>query len=200
MDRPEKNTTAEQQQKTHPYKKWFRVTVLSVALLIGGFVLGQAVGAGSPAAPGSEGDPLVTASWVEEKLEDVFSAIDGERQEKKDLEERLRKLEEEGVERPITGENDKEQLPAVPQYEVVRVPGGKTIYTGRGTEVIVRTGTVEAIEGEKGGISDVTAGRNLETGDTVERDHLVLSPREDGRGLKVESEAYVMIRGDYTLD
>ncbi len=184
------------QESNHPRRKWFRAMALALAFLLGGFVLGQAVGAGSPAAPGSESDPLVTASWVEEKLDALFQAIQDERYEREKLEDRMSQVEENGADSPAPGENG---TPA-PTFKVVEVPAGRMVLTGQGTEVVVRTGRVEAIAGPAGGLSDVTDGRNLDTGDTVERDHLIMSPRGDGRGLKVNSNAYIIIRGDYSLE
>lgn len=188
------------QDNTQARKRWIRMGVLALAFLIGGFVLGQAAGAGSPAVPGSESDPLVTASWVEEKMDALFTAIKEEKEEREKLEDRMKQVEEEGVERPAPDPAEDPPLPSSPLYEVHEVPAGRKVLTGQGTEIIVRTGRVEAIEGPKGGLSDVTAGRNLGTGDTVERDHLILSPRDDGRGLKVNSNAYIMIRGDYSIE
>ena len=50
------------------------------------------------------------------------------------------------------------------------------------------------------GVSDLTSGIDLMTGMQVETNHLLLVPRDDGRGILVSTEAWVMVRGDYIIE
>jgi hypothetical protein len=162
-----------------------RIIVLALAFVLIGFLLGQAAGAGSGVVPGSEEDPLATASWVEAKIQN--------------LENYIRQLEGSSAGRPLPGEGSIVTAPA-PVYRVVNVLNGKFILTGEGTEVILRSGKAAAVEGPLGdGLSDLTAGVNLAQDDAIQRDHLVLSPREDGRGILTCSDAILLIRGTYQV-
>ena len=158
----------------------FSLAVLFIMVLS----LGQAFSADSTRVPGSENDPLVTASWVEAKIN-----------------ERLRQLEGSGGAgmQPPAGEPVYITLPA-PTYEVVSVSSGRKMLTGSGTEIILRSGSAILVEGPGGGLSDLTSGTNLSAGDNIARDHLLLSPKDDGRGIMATTNTIFMVRGDYNLD
>ena len=84
------------------------------------------------------------------------------------------------------------------EYTVVRLTHGQSV-TGN-CEIILRSGTAAALCPGANGISDLTAGADL-AGDTeISLNHLLLIPRDDGRGITVTSaEAYIMVRGTYTV-
>jgi hypothetical protein len=77
-------------------------------------------------------------------------------------------------------------------------PGQKLIGTGS-TEIILRSGEATAIDNGENGISDLTSGTDLMTGNQVVSNHLLLVPRDDGRGITALTEAWVLVRGDYTV-
>ena len=71
---------------------------------------------------------------------------------------------------------------------------------GEGTEFILRSGLARAvvlIEGN--GLTNLTTGRNLKHGDLIERDHLILSPRDDGRGIITETEVILLVKNKYRI-
>lgn len=178
-----------------------RIVFLVFASLLVVFVLGKAAGANQTTAPGSEGDPLVTASWVEAKIDAFAKSLKEEQTERQKLEDRMKLLEGNGVgaEWPLPGEGGYPAMP-VPIYEVVVVPEDEFIFTGAGTEIILRSGKASAVVGPHGdGLSDLTAGVNLAQKDPVQRDHLIVSPRDDGRGILTLTEAIFLIRGDYKI-
>jgi hypothetical protein len=72
--------------------------------------------------------------------------------------------------------------------------------TGSGTEIILRSGSARLVEGPGGGLSDLTSGTNLSDGDNIARDHLLLSPKDDGRGIMAATNTIFMVRGDYNLE
>ena len=45
----------------------------------------------------------------------------------------------------------------------------------------------------------VTQGVDLGSGSAVPANHLLLVPRDDGRGIKATSDAIVMVRGEFTI-
>lgn len=84
-------------------------------------------------------------------------------------------------------------------YEVVHLYAGDRILGGEGTEIILRSGIAKAIDNGSNGISDLTAGKELWSGNSLQQNHVVLIPRADGRGVDVVEESYFMIRGAYTV-
>lgn len=85
-------------------------------------------------------------------------------------------------------------------YAVLHLLEGQALIGGEGTEIIVRSGEVKAIDNGIDGISDITAAMDLKSGTICKANHLLLVPRNDGRGITAVTEAYIMIRGPYTLN
>lgn len=84
-------------------------------------------------------------------------------------------------------------------FQVVEVSAGAKLIGGAGTELIVRGGKATAIDNGIDGISDLTAGKDLKTGNAVSLNHLLLVPKDDGRGLYCEARSWVMVKGTYTI-
>ena len=93
-----------------------------------------------------------------------------------------------------------EQTPAPSfDYTVVYLTRGQSI-TGS-CEIILRSGTAEALCPGSNGLSDLTIGADLAGGTEISLNHLLLVPRNDGRGITVTSaDAYIMVRGTYTVN
>lgn len=88
--------------------------------------------------------------------------------------------------------------------QVVELTRGQTLYGFEGTEFIVRTGRVVTVAGDNGdGLTDLTEGEDLRSGEEAEHDHLLLVPRSDNRGLRLDRKydgtAYVIVRGKYEI-
>lgn len=172
--------------------QWWWLGALSLGLLLVIFIGGQAANAGST-VPGSESDPLITESWAKA----YFSQeLQEERNKLRLLEERLQKLETGEAGRPSPAE------PAVSAaaFEIVSVAAGDKLLAGSGAEIILRSGRAKVLAGSGGGLSDLTAGCNLATGAPVKADHLLLSSRDDGRGIISESQVILLIRGDFKVE
>jgi hypothetical protein len=129
--------------------------------------------------PGSADDPIVTKSYVDEQVALI----------KKQLEEQ--------ASIPTSG--------GTAGLKVEKLVQGQKIYGLEGAEIIVRSGKVRVIAGEKGdGIPDVTEGTDLKGNEVVPLNHLLLIPRTDNRGVYVEKTgsdgfSYVIIRGSYSV-
>ena len=85
------------------------------------------------------------------------------------------------------------------QMVVVEVPAGKRLIGVAGTEIIVRSGSATAIDTLLGGLSDVTEGKDLKNGDAAPANHLLIVPRDDGRGIAASTPLFVMVRGSYSI-
>jgi hypothetical protein len=139
--------------KSHIFKILAAIALFALACL----VMTAAVRAAND-APGSEGDPVVTKSYVDKQL----SAAGG-------------------------------------VFTAVEVAAGRRLIGGAGAEIILRSGEAAIISNESNGVSDLTDGSDLMTGARALPNHLLLVPRDDGRGLTALTDLWVMVRGPYTL-
>jgi len=126
--------------------------------------------------PGGATDPVVTQSYVEGRLQALNDSIQAQIEE---------------LSLPTTGGQ---------AFEVIAVEAGQTIYLEANSQFILRTGEATAIAGPGGGLSDLTGGLDLQTNDLISRNHLLLVPRSDGRGVYFITQAYIMVSGSYTLE
>ena len=85
-------------------------------------------------------------------------------------------------------------------YTPIQLTAGQKLIGKEGTEIILRSGEATAIDNGANGISDITAGTDLMTGKQVALNHLLLVPRDDGRGITAVTDIWVMIRGDYEIN
>ena len=85
----------------------------------------------------------------------------------------------------------------ITDYDVVYLTKGQTIVGS--SEFILRSGSAISTCPGINGITDITDGVDLTDGMEIPWNHLLLVPRDDGRGITVTSvEAYIMARGQYT--
>ena len=87
-------------------------------------------------------------------------------------------------------------------FEVIELQAGQTVICGASTELIVRTKnavTTYIPDTAQGGISNLISGTDLWKDTIVPANQLLLVPRDDGRGIKAISRAFVMIKGQYTI-
>lgn len=138
--------------------------------------------------PGSQSDPLVTFSYVEKKFGEIKIYID----------EKLNNINLQPEEKSA--------------WEVVEVSEGKSLICKDGTELILRSGKGIAISNiskivENGaeiiidnGLTDVTDGNDLKMGDNIPRDHLLIVPRDDGRGVSCTKDSFFLVKGDYIIE
>lgn len=145
------------------------ITILSIALCL---IVVFSIGRDTFSEPGSEEDPLVTKSYIEKRIEQLKYYID----------------------QKISGDDS-----STSELEVVEVNSGQSIIGRAGTEIILRGGKGRVIAGELGGLSDITGGRDLQMGENVPANHLMIVPRDDGRGVYVLENAIFMVRGSYEI-
>ncbi|HOV80711.1 MAG TPA: hypothetical protein PK728_11520 [Bacillota bacterium] len=81
------------------------------------------------------------------------------------------------------------------QWKVADLKTGQVLQGRAGTELIVRRGRAVAVDSTANGIPDVTEGADIRAGEAVPLNHLLVIPREDGRGIRALSAVVVMYRG-----
>lgn len=153
--------------------------------------IGTYVSAASEATPGSVNDPLATKSYVDSQLENMIGIF----------QELLANNKNTDVAQPQPTEPVETPAPVSSTYKVLGpLPVGTIILGGEGTEVILRSGKALAKCPGENGLSDVTQGTDITNEKEIPLNHLLIIPRQDGRGITITHEAYLMIRGDYTIE
>lgn len=172
-----------------------RIVSISLAIIITvGLV--SIVAVNSAADPGSGEDPVVSQSYVDSKIETLTKSLQTAEQKIEILSKSLQTAEQK------IEILSKSTQASVQKFEVVEVKLGKSVICGDSTELVVRSGKAKAISSDAGGLSDLTAdnGGDLKNGANILTNHLLLIPRDDGRGIKVTSaSAWVMIKGKYEI-
>lgn len=128
--------------------------------------------------PGSEQDPIISLSYLNIKIDELKGYID----------EKTKSITSQD---PTTTGNE---------LVVVELQNGQSIIGKSGTEFIKRSGSGLAIVSLGGGLSDVTAGLDIGDGKSVPDNHLIIIPRDDGRGIYVtKDKTFIMVRGSYNI-
>lgn len=136
------------------------------------------------ATPGSSSDPLITLSYFEQKIEDLRKEFKKESTNKETEKEEIK-----------TPEIDTSAF----IFKIENLKAGSTLKCSEGTEFIIRTGEMKAIASASGGLSDVTDGANIDGDTVVPKNHHIVVPRDDGRGLSVVTGGAIMIKGKYEI-
>lgn len=182
----------------------------------------------SSVTPGSVNDPIVTKSYVDQKV----GAI------KVDIDARLLAIENDGsvktsteTEPTITGDVDMtviykyiddkvatmgdttsvsdgiNETANTGLFTVVEATKGQKIICGASAEIILRAGSATVIaSADNEGLADLTSGSDLRGDAQVPSQHHLLVSRDDGRGLLITSDmpdteidAYILVKGAYTV-
>ncbi|QQY80029.1 hypothetical protein EDD65_101153 [Keratinibaculum paraultunense] len=155
--------------------KFKRVTVFMVLIFL---MLGSIV---VFSEPGSEKDPLVSLSYLEKRINQLKEYID----------EKLSNID---------GSNGSPS-----DFEVVEILAGQSIIGKEGTEIILRGGTgngpgkAKIIALGKDGLSDLTVGKDLKKDEEVPLNHLLIVPRDDGRGVYALNDSVFLVKGRYEI-
>lgn len=144
------------------------------------------------ASPGDTNDPIVVLSYLNDRLTALID--DYNLESIKDMQVQVDKLDTSGQGASSGGTSEVGQA-----LEIVEVNAGEKLLAGAGTELILRQGEATIISSELGGISDITMGREFVSGMAVVPNHLLIVPRDDGRGVYAENYALFMVRGTYKI-
>ncbi|WHH58099.1 hypothetical protein [Petroclostridium sp. X23] len=157
--------------------------ILIVSLVMVGFQIVY----GAVAEPGSQEDPIITQSYLEEiVVPQIQESINAK------LTALTQKVDQ-------IKQGEPQQSASGDKYTVVSVAQGQKLIGAAGTEVILRMGKATIIATAKGGVADVTQGIDLPNGTAMPANHLLIIPVDDGRGLAAQQDLLVMVKGAYTL-
>lgn len=135
------------------------------------------------AAPGDSSDPIVVLSYLNDRISALIKEY--KLDEISNLQKKVDNL-------PSAGGSTS-------TLEVVEIKAGEKLIGGAGTELILRGGKAFVIGSELGGLSDVTAAKDFVSGMEFVSNHLMIVPRNDGRGAYTDNYAIFMVRGAYEI-
>lgn len=195
-----------------------------IAIILTVAVIGTADGV----IPGSEQDPLITQSFVDQKLAGLQLILDNATaaqnteiskhnteliKQRQEIAKQNTVIEAQNTE--ITSLKTevlslKEQIaslggaPAKPaasqnKYVAVKLPKGKALLTGESTEIIVKGGKCTAITSKSGGVMDIVTGKDLKAAEAVVSNRVLLSLQNDGRGVRASIDSTIWVKGTYTI-
>ncbi len=82
-------------------------------------------------------------------------------------------------------------------WRLETLSAGNYVLMKTGCEAVVRSGKAVVAGGE---LVSLTRGASLVPGMFAAPNHELLSPKGDGRGIKIHSAAYVLLRGDCNVE
>lgn len=200
-------------------RRWNRKTITSLLIIVSSLVAVHMIQAAT-AEPGTDEDPLVTKSYVDQKV-GSFSDKDQELTKKieelstedqvlaqtiEELTKTVKELSEKNEEYRLEKEGMETRLASIEKYGMfvaLELTANQKLMTGESAEIIMRGGTAKAIGGAGGGLSDITSGTgaDINTDQDIPLNHLLLVSRDDGRGISIVSKkAWVLVKGPYTIE
>ncbi len=173
-----------------------RIFLLALSILVAGAVSLQTFG--------DDSDPLISKSYLDKRIGQVDDKIDVLGDKVDDLELKVEKNQ-----KASESSQKEERIVEVPKaaptegsgktYKPLHFDAGESIYLAEGTEFIVRSGLAKVIDPLSNGLPDLTNGDNLELGEKIPLNHMILCPRSDGRGIQVHEDIWIMIKGPYSV-
>lgn len=168
------------------------ILLFGAGLWIGSVLTSHADSIISENQPGSSNDPIVTKSYVDDSVKQI---VQSEMSKQSVNEDKIKQIVADILK--SSGSQSGAGL------TVVGLKDGQMLYAGAGTEFIVRNGSAVVFSTDGNGVPDLTAGEDIKDGASVDNNHLLLFPRDGGRGIKpaegTKGTVYVMVRGKYLL-
>ena len=156
-------------------KKW-QIIVLVVAVA----VLSAGVGAYAATNYGTQSDPLITLSYLNETLS---PSLRGEFDNQ--LCAAMEKLEQ-SFTADLAG--------ATGTFKVVTLTTGQSLSAAAGCEILYRSGSAASV----GALVDVSAGSSVSAGASLTANHLYMASAQ-GDGVKASGSVKVLVRGTCTV-
>ena len=153
----------------------------------------------------SKEDPLISLSYVNEVILPKVSEMIADAFGGKDISDVTLTTEVPPKEPEIEYPAGTEHTGA--QFTIVQLEDGKVLFASPSVcEVIVRAGDAIVVspfttKWEEQGLSDTTDGVELYDAAPVPKNHTLLIPRDDGRGiLATGGTVWLLVRGDYRIE
>ncbi|MDY8022643.1 hypothetical protein [Paenibacillus polymyxa] len=190
-------------------KSRYKVSLAAV-LLGGGIVAGSLMnnsvnGASSSGQPGTADDPVVTKSYVDQKIaQAIKGGVSASNTSSKTTSSNApaSNATSNTTASGTSGAGKTSTPEQTEDLKVVDVKPGQKLIAKAGSEFILRNGYAVVYSMDASGAIDITSGTEIVHNQAVEKNHLLSFPRE-GRGIQVkEGQKFglvVMVRGGYTV-
>ena len=145
---------------------------------------------------GTQGDPLVTLSYLNDvlrpELDSEFDSMLGEKSDelKEEFDAAVKELEDKYANSSAGG--------SMSTYSVVTIENGQKLTGAVGTEIMLRVGSAKVSAPASPGLIDTTTGGILENGSQLVKNHLYMVTI-DGRAIVSTAHTLVIVRGQYTI-
>jgi hypothetical protein len=147
---------------------------------------------------GGDDDPVVSKSYVD----NLFNSLKTQAGEAASLGsgavDTLTSAVLEKIE-PILAGVVKTEVGKQAAYVPVSANAGQVVVGGEGTEIILRSGVGYAHVSGADGVVNATTGKELKNNDPCPKNNILITPRADGRGVRVTENAWFIIKGSYTI-
>jgi len=161
-------------------KKKKTVFILSIGLAL---IIAAGIGAYAASNYGSSSDPLVTLSYLKDKLTpELMNQFDQK------LDVAVSELE------ALIGSGY-----TADTYKVVTLNKGQAIKGSVGCEILLRIGSAKVSAASSPGLVDLTSGGTLNNGSSLTANHLYLVTIEGNGVTATESSTRVLVRGSYVI-
>ncbi|PIU66840.1 MAG: hypothetical protein COS84_05340 [Armatimonadetes bacterium CG07_land_8_20_14_0_80_40_9] len=80
-------------------------------------------------------------------------------------------------------------------WQIVTLLPSQEMTASRGCQIIIRVGKAGIVEVNGQGLLDLTKGVELKGGEIAPLNHLLFTPRGDGRGIKAETRVVLLVKG-----
>ncbi|MDR2903994.1 MAG: hypothetical protein LBU77_05760 [Clostridiales bacterium] len=154
------------------------------------------------ATPGTTGDPLVSKSYVDQRLNEIMSQIGAQGGSTTDFTAGQGGVSSDQLLADVMEQLEiyyADALGSGRKYTPVSLTAGQVILGGEGTEIILRSGSARGYVGGQNGIVNATDGTEVFNNSDIVVNHLLLVPRGDGRGVEALTDAWFMIKGAYEI-
>ena len=153
---------------------------------------------------GSQGDPLVTLSYLNETfLQQIMDGVDEKLAKRSEtLSEKIMKQISDAkwdILIELGSSYGDETGGMAISFTAVTLSPGQTLYGGAGCEVLLRSGSAVCISEGKSvpGLVDTTDGTSINHGSALVQNHLYMMT--DQRGVQAQEEIVLLVRGEYTI-
>lgn len=170
-------------------------------------IVASAAGAGQP---GSDTDPLVTKSYVDQQIAVLSAKIASSSSGNTNtvdpavvaqLQTDVGDLTKFIIDTLTELETLRAQVSNLEAgFTVVELKANQKLLLSGGSEAILRSGSATALKGTNGDLLiDASAGKDLTQGTAIPLQHILIASRTDGRGFQAKTNCFVLVRGAYTI-
>ena len=177
---------------------------VAVCVMLVGTVLAAFVAIATELGAGSQNDPLVTLSYLNEVFrQQIMEEVDGKLDTRNaallaQLQEKINNTKRDILTEFGSSYGDENGGTAV-SFTTVTLSPGQMLYGVAGSEILLRSGDATCIsEGMSvPGLVDTTDSSKIDNGAALKINHLYLMPEQ--RGVMAHTEVVLLVRGEYVI-